>query len=307
MTSAASIPDFDRAIGFTLPNCNARGRMVRLGPVLEEILSAHAYPQQIECVLAETLALTALLGSILKDADGQLTLQAQAENGIISMMVCDYRGGELRGYLQFDADRVSELSESPTLPELFGKGYLAITFDQSASNERYQGIVALDGESLSAAAESYFMQSDQIPSLVRIGVQHDDDGKCTVGGLFLQHLPTGEVGQERLHARENHADWERVAMLGDTVGVAELADANLPLEDLLWRLFNEEPEVRLLSEAKLSRGCRCDPEYIKQVLSKFPEVELAEMSDENGVISVDCAFCSKVFPIVAERPASADL
>lgn len=307
MTSPASIPDLDRAIGFTLPNCNARGRVARLGPVLEEILSAHSYPQPIERVLAETLALTALLGSILKDADGQLTLQAQAENGIISMMVCDYRGGALRGYLQFDADRVSELGESPTLQDLFGKGYLAITFDQSASSERYQGIVALEGDSLSAAAESYFMQSDQIPSLVRIGVQHQANGKCIVGGMFLQHLPTGEVGQERLHARETHADWERVAMLGDTVGVGELADGNLPLDDLLWRLFNEEPEVRLVSEAKLSRGCRCDPDYIKQVLSKFPEVELTEMADESGVITVDCAFCSKNFPISAANPVSASL
>ena len=101
-------PDLDIALGFTIPERHARGRMVRLGPVLDRILTAHDYPPPIEALLADALTLTALIGSTLKDAGGQLTLQAQTEAGIVSLLVCDYRGGELRGYVQFDAERLAE-------------------------------------------------------------------------------------------------------------------------------------------------------------------------------------------------------
>ena len=299
MTAAAPPHELDRTLGFTLPNRHARGRIARLGPVLDEILSAHAYPDPIERLLAEALTLTALLGAMLKQADGQMTLQAQNKGGIVELLVCDYKGGELRGYVQFDAERLATLGENPSLYALFSKGYLAITFDQAASKERYQGIVPLDGDSISAAAESYFLQSEQIPSLVRIGVQRGADGKLVAGGIFLQHLPEGEEGRERLHTRLDHPEWEHVEALGSTMGADELADPSLPLETLIWRLFNEEPEVRILGGAELSRGCRCDGEYIRQVLGKFPIAERAAMADENGVISVDCAFCSKQFPVLA--------
>ncbi|UZK68009.1 Hsp33 family molecular chaperone HslO [Sphingomonas sp. M1-B02] len=289
--------DLDRVAGFTIPARNARGRITRLGPVLEQILSAHAYPPVIERLLAEALTLTALLGATLKDAEGQMTLQAQNQGGIVSLMVCDYRGGELRGYVQFDADRLATLGDNPSLYALFNKGYLAVTFDQVTTKERYQGIVPLDGESLAEAAESYFLQSEQIPSLVRLGVRRTREGQLIAGGIFLQHLPDGENGRERLHARLDHPEWQHVEALASTMGADELADPAIPLENLVWRLFNEEPEVRLLGGTDLVRGCRCGADYITQVLSKFPEEERAEMADENGVISVDCAFCSKQFPV----------
>ncbi|MBX3566190.1 MAG: Hsp33 family molecular chaperone HslO [Sphingomonas sp.] len=292
-------PELDRTLGFTLPERHARGRVARLGPVLDEILSAHAYPAPIENLLAEALTLTAMLGAMLKQAEGQMTLQAQAQGGIVSLLVCDYKGGELRGYVQFDAERLATLGDSPSLYALFNKGYLAITFDQAVTKERYQGIVPLDGDSLGDAAQSYFLQSEQIPSLVRIGVRRDTAGKLTAGGLFLQHLPEGEEGRERLHTRLDHPEWEHVEALASTMGADELADPEIPLETLVWRLFNEEPEVRVIGGIALSRGCRCDGDYILQVLGKFPEAERATMADENGVISVDCAFCSKQFPVRA--------
>ena len=120
-------------------------------------------------VLAEALTLTALLGSTLKQAEGQMTLQAQTQGGIVSLLVCDYKNGELRGYVQYDALRLSQLGKQPSLFALFHKGHLAITFDQATTKERYQGIVPLDGGSLAEAAQSYFLQSEQIPSLVRLG------------------------------------------------------------------------------------------------------------------------------------------
>ena len=150
---------FDRILRFTLPGREARGRIVRLGPVLDEILSAHTYPASIKHLLAEALALAALLGSLLKGNDedaagGQLTLQAQTEDGAIRLLVCDFRGGELRGYVQHDAERVSALGPNPPLFALFGRGYLAITFDIGETGKRYQGIVPLEGGSLAEACEA---------------------------------------------------------------------------------------------------------------------------------------------------------
>lgn len=292
-SAPAPVTNLDEAIGFTLPQRHARGRLVRLGPVLDEVLSAHAYPAPIARILSEALTLTALLGAMLKDAGGQLTLQAQTEAGIVDLLVCDYRGGELRGYVRFDMERLAETPSLPSLENLFGKGYLAITFDQAATKERYQGIVPLEGESLAEAAQSFFAQSEQIPSLVRIAI---DDTGHVAGGLLLQHLPDGEEGRERLHTRLDHPEWEHVRILAETIRSNELFDLDLPVETLLWRLFNEE-EVRILATVPLVRGCRCNPEHIRSVIGRFSAEERAEMADDNGVISVDCEFCSKSFPI----------
>jgi redox-regulated HSP33 family molecular chaperone len=144
----------DQALGIIIPGRHARGRIVRLGPVMEEILSAHGYPPVIEALMAEALVVTALLGAMLKDAGGQLTMQAQTEAGPVSLLVCDYKGGELRGYVKHEAERIAALPKNPTLDQIFGKGYLAITFDQETSGERYQGIVPLEGASLSRAISS---------------------------------------------------------------------------------------------------------------------------------------------------------
>jgi len=288
--------DTDRALGFAIPGRHARGRVVRLGETAGDILSAHAYPPAIEALLAEALVLGALIGSTLKDDAGQLTLQAQTDNGVVRLLVVDYRGGELRGYVDYDADKLAAAPAEPTLFALFGQGYLAITFDLATSGERYQGVVPLDGATLTEAAENYFVRSEQIPTLLRVGVQRVG-GRVVAGGLFLQHLPEGEEGRERLHVRLDHPEWEHVAALGATMGVDELADPALSLENLIWRLFNEEAEVRVLAATPLVRGCRCNPEHIRSVIAKFPLEEQREMADEQGVIAVDCRFCSKVFPV----------
>jgi molecular chaperone Hsp33 len=290
----------DEGLSFAILSRHARGRVVRLGPVLDTILSAHQYPPIIAKLLAEALVLTALLGSLLKNDAGQMTLQAQAEGGAVDLLVCDYRGGALRGYVKFDADRLAQLPVQPTLFALFGKAYLAITFDQATSGERYQGIVPLDGVSLSAAAESYFAQSEQIPSLIRIAVaegQGQNGPFHIAGGFLIQHLPEGEDGRDRLHTRLDHPEWEHVSILGQTISDAELTDVDLSLETLIWRLFNEEDEIRVLGGAPLSRGCRCDEVHIRGVIGRFPATERAAMADENGVVSVDCAFCNRVFPV----------
>ena len=135
-----------RTLGFTIPSRDSRGRIVRLDGALDEILSAHEYPAPITHLLAEALVLATLMGSLLKDDGSQVTMQAQTEAGAVNLLVCDYRGGELRGYVDFDEARLSELGANPSLFALFGKGYLAITFDVAKGRGRYQGIVPLEGE-----------------------------------------------------------------------------------------------------------------------------------------------------------------
>jgi molecular chaperone Hsp33 len=293
----------DVALGVAIPSRNARGRIARIEAALDSILASHDYPPLIDRLLAEALILTALLGSLLKEPQGQLTLQAQTQGGIVDLLVCDYLGGELRGYIRHDPARLTEASAEPSLEELFGKGYLAITFDQPASDERYQGIVPLEGRNLAEAAQSYFAQSEQIPSLVRLAAAKRG-GRWVAGGLLLQHLPEGEEGRDRLHTRLDHPDWPHIAILGGSVKADELTDPELPLDDLIWRLFHEENEIRTLSAVPLSRGCRCDPDYVRSVIARFPADEREAMIGEDGLITVDCAFCSSSFAIEPKELSS---
>jgi molecular chaperone Hsp33 len=293
----------DVALGVAIPSRDARGRVARLGPVVDAILAAHDYPLAIERLLAEALTLTALLGSLLKEPQGQLTLQAQTGGGIVDLLVCDYLGGELRGYVRHDPERLTAASAEPSLEEMFGKGHLAITFDQPIAKERYQGIVPLEGRNLGEAAQSYFAQSEQIPSLVRLAAEKRG-GHWSAGGLLLQHLPEGEEGRDRLHTRLDHPDWPHIAILGGSVKPEELTDPGLPLDDLIWRLFHDEDEVRTLPAVRLGRGCRCDPDYVRSVIARFPEDEREAMIGDDGLIRVDCAFCSSSFAIEPKELSS---
>jgi molecular chaperone Hsp33 len=283
---------FDRLLGFTLPDRHARGRTVRLGPVLGQILAAHDYPPAIRHLLAEALVLTALLGGLLKGEGGQLTMQAQAEGSVVELLVCDYLDGALRGYVKHDASRIDELGVNPSLAVLFGEGALTVTFDFAQTRQRYQGMVPLEGHSLTAAVEGYFARSEQLPTLIRTAV-----GADAAGGLLVQQLAESEEGGERLHVRERSGDWQHVEVLGRSISDGELVDPALPLEQLVWRLYNEEREIRAEPGTVLSRGCRCSIEHFENVLSRFSKEERREMRDGKGVILVDCAFCSRVFPI----------
>ncbi|MCE7795914.1 Hsp33 family molecular chaperone HslO [Sphingobium sufflavum] len=289
--------DLDTALGFLIPGRSLRGRLVRLDAVLNEVLAAHAYPPVVERLVAEALVLVGLLGTMLKDDAGQLTLQAQTDHGPVSLLVADYRGGAVRGYAQFDAEKLAELGDRPTLFGLFGKGFLGLTFDMETTGERYQGIVPLEGDSLAQAAELYFAQSEQIPSIVQIAVRHDPGEGCIAAGLVLQHMPEGEVGRERLHVRHDHPDWEHAMIMAGTLKDVELTDRALPLRDLVWRLFHEEGEIRVTEDRGLAKGCRCNLAHFANVLSRFPVEEQGEMADEQGDIIVDCVFCSKKFAI----------
>lgn len=285
----------DTLMGFTLPGRNARGRIVRMDSVLEQVLSAHDYPAPITHLLGEALVLGALMGGLLKGEEAQMTMQAQTRGGIVSLLVCDYRAGAVRGYAEFDGERLAALGANPSLSALFGEGYLAITFE-TEGRQRYQGIVPLEGDSLAEACESYFGQSEQIPTLIRVASRAGAGGR-TAAGLLVQHLPDGEEGRERLHVRMDHPDWEHVAVMAGSISHDELLDPELSLEAIAWRLFHEEEEVRVLPGAALSRGCRCTAAHYEAIIARFPPEEQEDMRGSDGVIAVDCAFCSKTFAL----------
>jgi molecular chaperone Hsp33 len=285
----------DKLMGFTLPGRNARGRMVRMDGVLDAVLSAHDYPAPITHLLGEALVLGALMGGLLKGDTAQLTIQAQTQGGIVKLLVCDYPAGAVRGYVDFDGERLGTLGANPSLEALFGEGYLAITFE-TEGNQRYQGIVPLDGASLAEACESYFSQSEQIPTLIRVASRAGAGGKAA-GGILVQHLADGEEGRERLHVRLDHPDWEHVAVMTGSISHDELLDPALSLEAIAWRLFHEEDEVRVQAGAALSRGCRCSAAHYETIIARFPPEEQQEMRGEDGIIAVDCAFCSSTFAL----------
>lgn len=291
----------DALLGFTLPSRSARGRLVRLDDVVDDVLSSHDYPPPITHLLGEALVLAALMGGLLKGSEAQMTMQAQTRQGVISLLVCDFRGGEMRGYADFDSKALESLGANPSLKALFGEGYLAITFEMDSGTgvtERYQGIVPLEGETLSEACENYFSQSEQVPTMIRVA-GHSSGSDGMAAGLLVQHLADGEEGRERLHVRMDHPDWEHVAALAGTISHDELLDPALSMEAIAWRLFHEEEQIRIQQGPHLSQGCRCSTEYYASIIARFPPQEQAEMKNDEGIIEVDCAFCSRKFAVDA--------
>ena len=286
-----------QALGFTIPAHGARGRLVQLGAVADEVLGAHAYPDPVARLLAEALALAALLGALLAAEDGQLTLQVRGGDAPIDLLVTDWRQGELRGYASLDLDRRFPLpDERDSLRALFGDGQLVLTVDRLPDpargvEQRYQGIVDLDAPTLEAAAQRYFTAREQVETLVRLAAARDAAGRWQAGGLLLQRLPenggdgTGEDGD---------IAFEEVAVLGASIADHELTDAGLAAEALLWRLFHQR-EVRVFPATALRRGCRCTVERLRDVLGRFSETERSHMRNADGQIAVDCEFCARQY------------
>ena len=239
-----SIPEDDLILPFQADQADVVGRLVKLGPTVNTILSRHDYPEPVSRLLGEAVALTALLGASLK-SEGKFILQASTD-GPVDLLVADYQvPGGLRGYARFSAEQVAAL---PAGARLLGGGHLAMTIDRGVETERYQGVVPLEGESLTEAADTYFRQSEQLPTFIRLAVaRHYRPGKGAAhpwtwraGGLLVQKL-TREGG--RSGAREaafEEEDWTRAKALAETVEDHELLDPMLPPDRLLYRLFHEE-------------------------------------------------------------------
>ena len=307
---SAPISGDDNVLPFAVEALDLRGRLVRLGPAVDAILGRHDYPPCVSRLLAEAVALTALIGTSMK-FDGRFILQTQSD-GPVSMLVVDFSAPEsLRACARFDAAAVAAAVEAGRdRPEdLLGRGHLAMTVDQGAEMSRYQGIVELDGRSLEEAAHGYFLQSEQIPTRVRLAVAEvltRDPGRephraWRAGGLFLQFLPASaeRVGHRDLHpgdapgaaaTLEEDDAWVEALSLAGTVEDVELTDPAVSAETLLYRLFHERG-ARVFEPQPLVERCRCSRDAVRAMIASFSPAERVDMV-ENGRIGVTCEFCS---------------
>ncbi|MEY3081132.1 MAG: hypothetical protein RJA94_1117 [Pseudomonadota bacterium] len=309
MTDAMSLAADDLVLPFEIKPLGVRGRLVRLGPAVDDILHRHAYPASVSALLAEAVALAAILGAMLK-FDGKFILQTKTD-GPVDMIVADYVApGKVRGYARFDGARVAAL-KNPGQVDLLGTGYLAMTVDQGPDMERYQGIVPLDGADLTAAAHSYFEKSEQIPTRIRMAAgplfQRGAKGEAwRAGAIMVQHLPreggssplpshSGDAPEGSDVAPQENDDWVKARLLLDTVEAHELLDPQLSAEQLLYRLYHEDG-VTAYPATHLERYCSCSQDSITRMLARFPAEDRADMVTD-GEIAVTCEFCSTTYKV----------
>lgn len=296
------------------------GRIVRLGSVVDAILNRHDYPQPAGEALGQSLALAALLGTALK-FEGRLIVQTKSD-GPLGFLVVNYETpGFVRGYASFDKERLAALTDEEKGAEqaaLLGHGHLAMTIDPGGDMDRYQGIVALEGTSLTEAALAYFRQSEQLPTYLRLAVARHfvagADGEpgtwaWRAGGLMLQYLSrTGGKARPQASTDEDEArmageldeDWNRVRLLAATVEDHELVDPTLPPERLLYRLFHEEG-VAVAAGRPIGEYCQCSRGRVAAFLKSFGGAELSDMREADGSIGVTCEFCSTRYSFAAEE------
>ena len=285
-------PGDDMILPFLLEVPDLRGRLVRLGPELDRIITRHDYPEPVAQLLAEMLALTCLLAGMLK-FEGVFTLQTKGD-GPLPLMVCDITSdGVLRGYAKVDEAllaKVLEASAGEPLPVslLLGQGVLAFTVDQGPETERYQGIVELIGPTLADSVLHYFRQSEQVKAGIELAAGRTASG-WRAGGLLLQALPDDPEGRHALGSDEED-DWRRTQVLMASCTDEELLDPALPSNDLLFRLFHEE-RVRVYQARPLSAGCRCSRDSVETMLRSLPKQEVLSLKEEGEVV-VTCQFCN---------------
>ncbi len=313
MPNAACAANLDAVIPFQVAPLDIRGRAVQLGPLLDNILHRHKYPEAVSTLLAEVITLTTLLGTSLK-FDGKFIVQTQTD-GPVSLLVVEFRTPQnVRAYAQFDRERLKEIVGTGTCDQiaLMGNGVLAMTIDQGKHTNRYQGIVKLESSSLEEVARQYFRQSEQIPTDVRMAVAQSlirsEDGKPVhgwkAGGVLVQFLPEseGRMRRQDLHGGDVPDDaivtqhkiddaWQEARSLMSTISDVELTDTEITPERLLYRLFHQHG-VHAHQSTTLLDDCSCSQAKIRTVLASFTSEEIAE-STVNGQIVVDCEFCSK--------------
>lgn len=278
---------------FQLEKSNFRGRIVRLCDVLDDILKAHNYPDVVSRLLGDALAVTTLLGGMLK-YDGVFTLQATGK-GAVRLVVCDMLSdGTIRGYASFDSEQIEKMDQDKEYPleDLMGEGYLAFTVDHKMA-DRYQGVVELQKNNFVESINHYFHQSEQIMTSMKSEISHSDDKWCA-GALMLQKLPE----QDQLQTIEED-DWIRSNLFLHSCTKEELLDEALPLNDLLFRLFNEEGVI-VSSPVELRKGCRCSRERVMSILITLPDEDLDYAEKENGLEMI-CEFCSKAYHFTKEE------
>src|SRR6202790_4622573 len=311
----SAVPVDDAVLPFEVASLDLRGRLTRLGPALDDVLTRHDYPAPVGKLLGEAIVLTTLLGSALK-FDGRFILQTQTD-GPVSFLIVDFQAPDrLRAYARYD---VTRLKEGLTSGQLLGKGHLAMTIDQGPDMSRYQGLVELEGGSLEDAAPEYFLRSEQIPTRVLLAVGEEwrggGDGprhRWRAGGILLQFLPKAPERARQAdlhpgdspegsvtHTIEEDDAWVEGQSLISTVQDIELIDPDLSGERLLYRLFHERG-VRVFPPLPLRAQCSCSREAVSSMLQSFAPTDRAGMV-KDGKVVVTCEFCSSVYEFTPQE------
>ena len=310
MTFGQKLAWDDTVLPFTLDRSDIRGRLARLDGVLDQVLEQHDYPPVVEAMVAEAALLTALIGQTI-DLRWKLSLQIRGD-GPIRLIATDYYGptseGEparMRAYASYDAEKLDLEGDGFTQ---IGKGFFAILIDQGKGMTPYQGITPLAGGRLSACAETYFAQSEQLPTRFELTYgRAQEPGKpqsWRAGGIMLQHMPkasplmakkTSDADEPLLQATDlldddDAENWTRANALLDTVEEMELIGPSLPPTDLLVRLFHEETPIAY-DPQPVRFGCTCSEERVRQSMSIYSAKDLAHMTKEDGTLTADCQFC----------------
>ncbi len=290
----------DLVATFQIEDQPVRGRIARMGEhSLTPIIQRHDYPDGVARLLGEALALAALVGSSLKFS-GKLLVQAQGE-GPISLLVAEYRtDGGLRGYARFDKEKWERLDRinrgaRAHMPQVFGSGVLAlIMVRDGAESQPYQGIVAMERATLAECAETYFSQSEQVPTRVALSVAElrapGAAASWRAGGLMVQQVAADDARGETEDA------WRTADALFSTLTDTELVDPDLPADRLLYRLFHEDG-VRLEAASRLRDECTCNETRLRETLTTMPDAALREMVEPDGALAADCQFCSRIYRI----------
>lgn len=289
-----TLPLDDLILPFQLAGGLVRGRAVRLGAAVDAIVGTHDYPPRVGALLAETLALAAVLAGSLK-YDGVFTLQAQGQ-GPVSLVVADITSaGDMRGYVRFDADKVAAAAEGAPVPNLLGTGYLAFTVDQGLKVERYQGIVDLSGDTLADCAETYFSQSEQLASKVALVSAPPTKGQgWRAAALLIQRMPANQSGAPILTAEDSDEAWRTACVLMGSVTPAEMLDPALAAETLVHRLFHAEGLTAWEGKGLAAR-CRCSEQAVARMLQSIPRSEIEHLKDESGKVAITCEFCRTTY------------
>ncbi|MHA7871320.1 MAG: Hsp33 family molecular chaperone [Hyphococcus sp.] len=288
----------DVVLPFQVSDTAVRGRVVRLAGTVDEILQAHQFPDAVAALVGEAASLVAMMGAALK-FDGKLIFQAQGD-GPVSLLVADYAaGGGVRATAKHQG--TDALGGQTGAAALLGKGHIAMTIDQGADMDRYQGVTPIEGDDLGAAAVSYFDQSEQIPTVVKLAVGRlsapGRPEQWRAGGIMAQFMPgeggARERGEEVIMSDLDREVWDRTAAFLETVQADEMLDPAISAETLLYRLFHEDG-VRVYDPQPIRAECSCSGDAIEAVLSRYSAADLQDMVEDEA-INVTCEFCRKVY------------
>jgi molecular chaperone Hsp33 len=290
-TDYANLPAQDFVLHFMVDDANSRGRLIRLGATLDDIISRHDYPAAVNNLVAQAATLTAALASALK-FDGIFTLQTKG-NGPISRVVADMTSaGELRACASFDTERLAALPADAPFTDLVGEGYLAFTIDQGTESDRYQGIVALQGEGFDSSVTHYFRQSEQVATGIKLSCGQNADGHWRGGAMLVQRLPD-ESAAGKPHSSDVEDGWRHSMVLLATCTETELQGPEPAPLQLVYNVFHEQ-DPQAAGWSPVHRGCRCSRPRIENVLSSIPRSELLDLRVD-GVVSVNCEFCNETY------------